>query len=138
MSAQNENERVTPSGSEKSLNKLVSEGKRFMAYGIVKKLKQKGKKSLLQELEKGVQENEKKKGKKHQVFRLSFDAKMCYNENVLEQKLEYIHCNPVSGKWNLVSDYVDYEHSSAGFYELNKSRIMGITHYKSIGEKNEV
>jgi hypothetical protein len=28
-----------------------------------------------------------------------------------------LHHNPVSGKWNLVNDYTDYEHSSASFYE---------------------
>jgi hypothetical protein len=34
------------------------------------------------------------------------------------KKLNYIHRNPISGKWNLVNDYTDYEHSSASFYEL--------------------
>ncbi len=36
---------------------------------------------------------------------------------MLEQKLDYIHANPISGKWNLVDDYANYEHSSARFYE---------------------
>ncbi len=72
------------------------------------------------------------------MFRLSFDAKMCDSERMLEQKLEYIHSNPVNGMWNLVGDYADYEYSSAGFYELNKPGRVEITHYKSIGEKNEV
>ena len=33
------------------------------------------------------------------------------------QKVNYIHRNPVSGKWKLVDDYRLYEHSSAGYYE---------------------
>jgi hypothetical protein len=37
--------------------------------------------------------------------------------------LNYIHHNPVSGKWNLVNDYTDYEHSSVSFYDLNIVRI---------------
>ena len=29
---------------------------------------------------------------------------------------------PVSGKWNLVNDYTDYEHISASFYEIGVVR----------------
>lgn len=53
----------------KPLNSLVSNGKRLMAYFIVKKLKDQNKHKLLRYLEKGVQQNERIKGKKHQVFR---------------------------------------------------------------------
>ena len=51
---------------------------------------------------------------------------------MLEQKLEYIHHNPVSGKWNLVDDFCDYEHSSASFYEGVEQENDIITHYKEI------
>lgn len=40
--------------------------------------------------------------------------------------------NPVSGKWHLVDDYTDYEHSSASFYELNKQSTFDIVHYKDV------
>jgi len=33
------------------------------------------------------------------------------------KKLDYIHFNPVSGKWNLAKDDMDYHFSSARFYE---------------------
>jgi len=33
------------------------------------------------------------------------------------QKLDYIHHNPISKKWNLVYDFVDYEYSIVSFYE---------------------
>jgi putative transposase len=36
---------------------------------------------------------------------------------VAKRKLEYIHFNPVSGKWNLAKGYLDYHYSSARFYE---------------------
>jgi hypothetical protein len=58
------------------------------------------------------------KGKKHKVFQLSFDARKCYSEEVIEQKLDYIQHNPVKGKWSLVEDFALYEYSSAGFYEV--------------------
>ncbi len=33
------------------------------------------------------------------------------------QKLNYIHFNPVSGKWQLAKDDLGYFYSSARFYE---------------------
>ena len=120
-----------PTHKEKSLNKLVSAGKRFMAYSIVNRLGQLNKKDLLGRLARGVQENEKAKGKKHQIFRPSFDGRACFDEAMVEQKLIYIHHNPVSGKWNLVNDFVEYEHSSAAFYELEIENKY-VTHYKEL------
>jgi REP element-mobilizing transposase RayT len=35
----------------------------------------------------------------------------------IEQKLNYIHLNPMKGKWNLVADPSDYYYSSCRFYE---------------------
>lgn len=32
----------------------------------------------------------------------------------------YIHRNPVSGKWQLVPEYTEYQHSSASFYETGE------------------
>ena len=97
----------------KGINKVLSESKRFLAYELVKRLKRVSKHELLKVLESGVQENEKKKGKKHQVFRLSFDAKVL-DEKDVERVLDYMHHNPVKGKWNLVEDYAKYAYSSAG------------------------
>ena len=120
-----------PTNPDKPLNRLVREGKRFMAYAIVRKLKTLEKHSLLQQLREGVQANERKKGKKHQVFRLSFDARLCFTEKMLEQKLDYIHHNPVSGKWNLVDDFTRYLHSSAAYYELGSPNRY-VTHYRKV------
>jgi len=120
-----------PTKREKPLNRLMSEGKRFMAYAIVDNLKKEGKSGILNALKEGVQENEKKKGKKHQVFRLSFDARKCFDEKMVEQKLNYIHHNPVSGKWRIVDNFVNYKHSSAAYYELGAENKY-VTHYKNV------
>jgi len=114
-----------------SLNRVVAEGKRFMAYAIVKRLKALGKTDLLRELENGVKANEKRKGKLHQVFHLSFDGRECTTEKLVEQKLDYIHHNPVSGKWDLASDFTRYSHSSAGYYERGEQNEH-LIHYKSL------
>ena len=121
-----------PTSSKKILNSIVGEGKRFIAYGDIKRLEQRRKSGILNLLRQDVHVMDRKKGKKHQVFRISFDAKLCFSERMLEQKLDYIHRNPVSGKWRLVSDYIDYEHSSAAYYELNNKVTADVTHYKAI------
>jgi hypothetical protein len=51
---------------------------------------------------------------------------------MIEQKLDYIHHNPVKGKWKLVDDFTDYHHSSAAFYELGKPGAVDIRHYKTL------
>jgi putative transposase len=40
-----------------------------------------------------------------------------YGRAVATQKLQYIHFNPVSKKWLLAKDDLDYYFSSARFYE---------------------
>ncbi len=49
-----------------------------------------------------------------------------YSPNVIHQKLDYIHFNPLGEKWNLVSDPAEYEFSSAAYYYsgLNKFRFL--------------
>lgn len=41
-----------------------------------------------------------------------------------QQKLNYMHLNPVRGNYRLVNDWRDYEHSSANFYELQQIRLF--------------
>lgn len=114
-----------------NLNKLVSNGKRFMAYDIINSLKGMNKQSILHTLRNDVSDKEKQKGKNHRVFISSFDAFYCQSKEVVEQKLDYIHHNPVSKKWLLVDDFTEYEYSSAVFYE-NGIPNHFITHYMEI------
>jgi REP element-mobilizing transposase RayT len=104
-----------PTHSGTSISQMIGEGKRFLAYDIVNSIKKSGNDSLLLQLQEGVEYKEKLKGKLHQVFRLSFDAKICFNEKMVEQKLDYIHHNPVSGKWALVNDYVSIRTQAHAF-----------------------
>jgi putative transposase len=43
-----------------------------------------------------------------------------YLKAVAYQKLDYIHSNPVSGKWHLAKDSCAYKFSTARFYELGE------------------
>ena len=115
-----------------NLNKIIGNAKRFMAYEIVNRLEQNQDVGILQLLENAVTSRERKKGQLHKVFKDSFDAKPIYTEKFLLQKLNYIHHNPVSGKWNLAKDFISYEHSSASFYEENIIRHFAPKHFRDI------
>lgn len=103
-----------------NINRLLANGKRFLAYEIIKRLESKKQYQILQQLEFAVTAKEKERKKKHKVFEVSSDIKPCYTEEFFSQKLTYIHNNPVLPKWQLASLPEEYFHSSAAFYLLNK------------------
>jgi len=113
-----------------NLNKIIGEAKRFMAYEIIKRLKEKGDLKTLNFLKYGVTDEQRKSGQKHRVFKNSFDARICDSEYLIEQKLEYMHYNPVSGKWSLADDFTQYSQSSAAYYELDDAADIPIMHYR--------
>lgn len=55
-----------------------------------------------------------------------------YSPSVIFQKLDYIHRNPCRGKWMLVDDPENYQHSSYGFYEKGVDTFGFLTH---VGER---
>ena len=61
--------------SAQSINSIVSNGKRFMAYTIVERLKEHNHDGILKQLSEAVNPSDKDKGKIHQVFERSFDCK---------------------------------------------------------------
>ena len=89
---------VFTKNDEDTINDMIGETKRFMAYEIVKRLKRGGRKDLLKIMHDSVNPNEVKKNKKHSVFQPSEDIKEILTEKFIRQKLNYMHKNPVSGK----------------------------------------
>ena len=55
--------------------------------------------------------------KKHEIWQRDSLGIEIYTVKVALQKLDYIHNNPVKGKWQLAKDYISYHYSSARFYE---------------------
>ena len=100
----------------KSVNTIIGNGKRFMAYEITARLKKQDNIPILKQLNESVNQSDRKRGKLHEIWEDSFDWKECNSRNLIEQKLDYIHRNPCKGKWNLAESPVDYLHSSARFY----------------------
>jgi hypothetical protein len=120
----------------KDFNKTIGESKRFLAYEIVKRLKRHKKLALLEVLARGVQAKEKAIGKKHQVFRLSFDAQEINGNEGINRVLDYIHSNPVTGKWSLAEDYTDFKYSSASYYQQGKTSFIPIKDYRTLTSKS--
>jgi REP element-mobilizing transposase RayT len=114
----------------KSLNTVIGNGKRFMAYEIVSLLEQKGEETLLKKLQAEVKDKDRSRGKKHEIWIDSFDVKECRTEKFILQKLIYIHENPVRGKWKLCDTSLDYPHSSARFYFNGKQQLFEVKDYR--------
>ncbi len=55
--------------------------------------------------------------KKHEIWQRDSLGIEIYSREVAKQKIDYIHFNPISGKWQLAKDDLSYHFSSARFYE---------------------
>jgi REP element-mobilizing transposase RayT len=53
-----------------------------------------------------------------------------YTKEVIEQKLEYIHRNPISIKWKLCDSPEEYKYSSANFYKTGASPFEFLKDYR--------
>ncbi len=51
------------------------------------------------------------------------------SRTIAEQKLDYMHLNPMNGRWHWVSLPEQYHYSSARFYILNETSFPFLTHY---------
>ena len=81
--------------TEQSINIIIGNGKRFMAYDIIKTLKEKNECELLNLLSDAVEIKRKANNKKHEVWELSFDWKYCSSDQFVLQKIDYIPARPV-------------------------------------------
>ena len=122
------------SENKQGVNKIVSNGKRFMAYEIVARLKENNHPQVLESLAMSVSASDCKRGKLHQVFESSFDCKECRTKEFIWQKLNYIHQNPVRGKWMLAVSAIDYLHSSAKYYYTQKQGIYTVLNFLELND----
>ena len=111
-----------------SINKLLAEGKRFMAYEIRERILEADHHELLAIMATGLRRGDAKRGQHYRVFETSSDVQDCRSGKFLHQKLNYMHNNPISGKWSLVDDPAMYPYSSAGFYMLGSAPAVPLLH----------
>lgn len=121
--------------SNQKINTIIGNGKRFLAYGIIQKLKDNSYESILKTLENGVRNTDKNRGKLHEVFEESFHWKECTSDKFIEQKLDYIHHNPCEEKSMLCANPIEYPHSSAKYY-YDGFENEYITNYKELNDIN--
>lgn len=114
------------------INALLGNAKRFLAYEIVTRLKAADRSGTLLRLRTAVRKGDAARGQLHRVFETSSDIRECLDRRMLEQKLDYIHANPVSGKWSLAENAIDYPHSSMGFYLQGDTGPAPLTHYHDV------
>ncbi|MEO7443956.1 MAG: hypothetical protein ABIT96_10910 [Ferruginibacter sp.] len=114
------------------LEKIIGNGKRFMAYEIINRLEAMEDSATLQRLQESLTARDRNKGQLHKVFENSFDAKAIFSDKFLIQKIDYIHQNPVSGKWKLAENFTLYEHSSASYYEEGLAKHFTPRHYNDV------
>ena len=122
----------------KSLNTVIGNGKRFMAYEIIDLLEKKGEEFILKKLQAEVKNKDRSRGKKHEVWISGFDVKECRTEKFILQKLIYINENPVRGKWKLCNTSLDYLHSSASFYYNGKQKLFEVKDYRGFVKWEEM
>jgi REP element-mobilizing transposase RayT len=115
---------------KQTLNTIIGNGKRFLAYSIINRLKDAKDLNLLKILHAAVQPNESARGKKHEVWEDSFDVKYCRTEKFILQKLIYMHDNPCVERWKLSDRPINYYHSSASFYECGQKNYPRLRDYR--------
>jgi putative transposase len=69
------------------------------------------------------------KDRQYQIWERNPLSIYCYSQEVTEQKLKYIHNNPLQEKWQLASVPEEYIYSSGQFYFENKDNFGFLTHY---------
>ncbi len=127
--------------TEKSINTIIGDGKRFIGYEIIKRLKEQGKQDLLLQLANAVTISDKKKRKLHEVWEDSFvpkafGRKECNGNKFIEQKLDYMHNNPFTGKWQRSVNAIEYVYSSAKLYICGEQGIYPVMNFRELNDIN--
>ncbi len=69
------------------------------------------------------------KDRKYQFWERNPLTSRLPSEELIVQKINYIHANPIRGKWNLCKEFTDYKYSSASFYYSESKEWDFLTHY---------
>ena len=72
------------------------------------------------------------KNRIHQFWQRDPMAIELYTRKVFEQKLNYIHNNPLQKRWCLVENAADYKYSSAKYYETEIDDFGFLNHYAEL------
>lgn len=105
----------------RAIGETVQQFGSFTAHEILKKVREDNKTEWLNTFEQEKRDSRHK----HSIWQ-DIQAKNIFSMEVLEQKIEYIHQNPIAKDWKLASDRADYVYSSAGYYDYGRKPIIEI------------
>lgn len=105
-----------------SIGEVIQQFGSFTAHEILKKVREDGKTDWLKTFE----QEKRDPRHKHSIWQ-DIQAKNIFSTAVLEQKMEYIHQNPIAKNWKLTTNRADYVYSSAGYYDYGRKPIIEIT-----------
>jgi len=105
--------------SSEAASEIIRDFKSYTAREIIRIAKENQRKRLLKQFE--FYKKGHKATSEYQVWQEGFHPQMVAQEDVLRQKVAYIHCNPV--RRGLVEDAGHWVYSSAGNYLYGKGCI---------------
>ena len=108
-------------GQAENLSAILKDFKSFTAREIIRQAEQDDKQWLLQQFD--CYKKEYKQGSKFQVWQEGFHPKLLGSEDMVRQKIAYIHHNPVRA--GLVDQPEDWPYSSARNY-LSGAGVLDI------------
>lgn len=108
--------------SSDEISKTIASIKKYSAKRIIAELKADNRIDILEKL-KDIKKDYKVTSK-HQVWQEGFHPQLILNEEMLNQKINYIHYNPV--KKGLVSEMEDWKFSSASDYLSDTKGLISI------------
>jgi REP element-mobilizing transposase RayT len=105
-----------------AIGEIIQQFGSFTSHEILKKLREQNRKELLDLF------SQKKRDPRHEhSIWQDIQAKNIFSIKFLQQKMEYIHQNPISKDWMLAKDRADYVYSSAGYYDYGRKSIINVT-----------
>ncbi len=110
-----------------SVNDVLANCKRWWARVIIDRLTTARDTFMLSRLQRDVDTSRHAKGQWFRVWKPSSDIKYCVSENMVLQKLGYIHRNPLQEKWKLAASPEAYPHSSAAQYTGGQAQRLKVT-----------
>ena len=105
-----------------TIAEIIQQFGSFTSHEILKKLREQNQKDVLNVF----QQKRRDRRHRHSIWQ-DIQAKNIYSMDFLQQKIEYIHQNPVAKDWKLVEDRADYIYSSAGHYDYGRKPVIEIT-----------
>jgi len=105
-----------------TIGEVVQQFGSFTAHEILKKLRADKQKDLLYLFHQRKRDDRHE----HSIWQ-DIQAKNIFSMDFLQQKMDYIHQNPIAKEWKLAEDRADYPYSSAGFYDYGRKPIIEIT-----------